>query len=137
LRSCSWRKCFQCPKPKIHCLRGRSLRTKVKAYKYFLPIDLFSSLQHSTSTQPSFHLLLLANYSPGISSELSDPVPSLTLTFSLPSGNNTDCFFCGNCIASPYHNQHIQGEDRSWSAPGSRGVTSDANRLLRSTARTN
>jgi hypothetical protein len=34
------------------------------------------------------------------------------LTFSSPSGKNTDCFFCGNCTASPYHHQHIQGEDK-------------------------
>ncbi|KEF56987.1 uncharacterized protein A1O9_07177 [Exophiala aquamarina CBS 119918] len=33
-------------------------------------------------------------------------------TYKGDSGNNTDCYMCPNCASSPYHHQHVMGEDK-------------------------
>jgi len=34
-----------------------------------------------------------------------------TYTYKGDSGNDTDCFMCANCGSSPYHWQHVMGDD--------------------------
>lgn len=42
-------------------------------------------------------------------------------TYKGDSGNNTDCYMCPNCAASPYHHQHVMGKyyctDLSFTVP--------------------
>ncbi len=32
-------------------------------------------------------------------------------TYKGESGNNTQCYYCPNCTASPYHHQEVMGPD--------------------------